>query len=155
MAEDLRRRKRGGGRAGNAARRGGAVIEQMPWSPAINIDRPVEPLAPEGVQAIHDGAMRILEEIGVAFLNAEAVEILRASGGCTIDGETVRMGRDFVMEMVGKAPSSWTITPRNPDRQLTIGAGHINFGNVSSAPVIGTWRLAERSPAPARCVATS
>jgi len=140
MGEDLRRRTRSGGRAGGAARRGSEVIRQMPWNPPVNIDRPTEPLGPAGVAAIHDGAMRILEEIGIAFLNPEAVEILRASGGCEIDGDTIRMGRDFVMEMVGKAPAHWTITPRNPDRQLTIGAGHINFGNVSSAPAY--WDMA-------------
>ncbi|WP_412509245.1 trimethylamine methyltransferase family protein [Roseovarius sp. SYSU LYC5161] len=134
MAETVRRKRRSGGRAGNAERRGSAVIEQMPWNPPVNIDRPVEPLDEAGVQAIHDGAMRIIEEIGVQFLNPEAVEILRGSGGCQIDGETVRMGREFVMEMIGKAPRSWTITPRNPDRAITIGGGHMNFGNVSSPP---------------------
>ena len=58
------RRSRGGGRAGAATRRGTAVIEQMPWNPPVNTDRPTEPLTPEGVAAIHDGAMRILEEDG-------------------------------------------------------------------------------------------
>ena len=75
-------RKRSGGRAGGAKRRGSEVIEQMPWNPPINMDRPTEPLDAGGVAAIHDGAMRILEEIGIEFLNPEAVEILRASGGC-------------------------------------------------------------------------
>jgi trimethylamine--corrinoid protein Co-methyltransferase len=134
MATEARRRKRGGGRAGNATRRGTAVIEQMPWNPPVNIDRPTEPLDEAGVLAIHDGAMRILEEIGIQFLNPEAVEILRDSGGCTIDGENVRMGRDFVMEMIARAPESWTITPRNPDRRITIGDRYLNFGNVSSPP---------------------
>jgi trimethylamine--corrinoid protein Co-methyltransferase len=133
MADASKRRSRGGGRAGAAQRRGGAVIEQMPWNPPVMIDRPVEPLNEEGIAAIHDGAMRILEEIGIEFLNPEALEILREAG-CTIDGENVRMGRDFVMEMVAKAPSAFTITPRNPDRKLTIGGNHINFGNVSSPP---------------------
>ena len=134
MARDSKRRKRSGGRAGSAERRGSAAIEQMPWAPPINTDRPHEPLDEAGVQAIHDGAMRILEEIGIEFLNEEAIEILRGSGGCTINGENVRMGRDFVMEMVAKAPSKWTITPRNPARQITIGGKHLNFGNVSSPP---------------------
>ncbi|WP_417728156.1 trimethylamine methyltransferase family protein [Roseovarius sp.] len=134
MAEDLKRRTRSGGRAGGVARRGSAVIEQMPWNPPINLDRPTEPLTEAGVLAIHDGAMRILEEIGIEFLNPEAVEILRASGGCEINGENVRMGRDFVMEMIAKAPDSWTITPRNPERRITIGGNHLNFGNVSSPP---------------------
>ena len=85
MADASKRRSRGGGRAGAAQRRGGAVIEQMPWNPPVMIDRPVEPLNEEGIAAIHDGAMRILEEIGIEFLNPEALEILREAG-CTIDG---------------------------------------------------------------------
>jgi len=140
MAEALRRRRRAGGRAGNAERRGTAVIEQMPWAPPVNIDRPVEPLDEAGIAAIHEGAMRILEEIGVEFLNPEALEILRGSGGCTITGENVRMGRDFVMEMIAKAPREWTITPRNPARQLAIGGRNMVFGNVSSPP--NYWDMA-------------
>lgn len=128
-----KRRTRGGGRAGAAIRRGTEVIEQMPWNPPINIDRPTEPLSPEGVEAIHDGAMRILEEIGIEFLNREALEILRKAG-CTINGENVRMGRDFVMEWIGHAPSEFTLTPRNPKRKITIGGKNLVFGNVSSPP---------------------
>ncbi|MEO0783097.1 MAG: trimethylamine methyltransferase family protein, partial [Pseudomonadota bacterium] len=134
MAVDTKRRKRSGGRAGNADRRGAATDHQMPWQPPINIDRPTEPLSEEGVQAIHDGAMRILEEIGIEFLNPKAVEILQASGGCTINGENVRMGRDFVMEQIALAPSTWTITPRNPERTITMGGKNLLFGNVSSPP---------------------
>ncbi len=133
MADAPKRRSRGGGRAGAAARRGTAVIEQMPWRIPVNIDRPTEPLSPEGVAAIHDGAMRILEEIGIEFLNPEALEILRQAG-CTVEGETVRMGRDFVMEMVAKAPSEFEIAARNPAHNLPVGGKHILFGNVSSPP---------------------
>ncbi len=133
MAEGSARRRRGGGRAGNAARRGGAVIEQMDWRLPVNTDKPTEPLNEEGVEAIHIGAMRILEEIGIEFYNEEAKAILKEAG-CTVDGDNVRMGRDFVMEMVGKAPSQFTMTPRNPDRALTVGGDKILFGNVSSPP---------------------
>jgi trimethylamine--corrinoid protein Co-methyltransferase len=134
MSVDAKRRRRGGGRAGNAERRGTSAIAQMPWNPPIMTDPPVEPLSEEGVQAIHNGAMRILEEIGIEFLNPEALEVLRASGGCDINGENVRMGRDFVMETIALAPPVWTITPRNPAHTLTIGGNHLNFGNVSSPP---------------------
>jgi len=139
------RRKRSGGRAGHAARRGPAVIEQSPWRLPVNRDRPTEPLGPEGVQAIHEGAMTILEEIGVAFLNPEALEILREAG-CDIDGDVVRMGRDFVMEMVGKCPSQWTLTPRNPDRQIVVGGEYILFGNVSSPPNYWDMEIGRKIP---------
>ena len=61
-------RRRSGGRAGNTRGSRGA-IEQMPWRIIENTDRPIEPLNDEGILAIHEGAMEILEDIGVEFLN--------------------------------------------------------------------------------------
>ena len=145
MSQTQARRRRGGGRAGAAARRGTATLEQMPWKPPTNIDRPVEPLTEEGIAAIHDGAMRILEEIGVQFLNDEALEIFKEAG-VKVDGELVRMDRDFVMEMVGKAPSEFTLTPRNPDRSIRIGGNSMVFGNVSSPPNYWDMDLNKKVP---------
>ncbi len=126
-------RKRGGGRSGRAERAGPAVIRQSPWAPPVLADRPVEPLDEAGILAIHDVAMRILEEIGIRFLNDEALAIFRKAG-LRVEGDNVRMGRDFVGEMIARAPASFTLTPRNPDRALTIGGRNMAFVNVSSPP---------------------
>ena len=80
MADGNPKRRRGGGRAGNAARRGGLVHDQMPWRLPINPDKPIEPLGEDGVAAIHDGAMRILEEVGIEFLNDEARALFKEAG---------------------------------------------------------------------------
>jgi len=127
-----RRGRRSGGRAGNVRGKGSA-IDQLPWSLPVNSDKPTEPLSEDGVQAIHNGAMRILEEIGIEFLNPEAVDILRRAG-CIVEGTNVRMGRDMVMEQLKGVPSSFTLTPRNPDRRIEIGGRRMVFGNVSSPP---------------------
>jgi trimethylamine--corrinoid protein Co-methyltransferase len=145
MADTITRKKRSGGRAGNSARRGTAVIDQMPWRIPVNHDRPTEPMPPEGVQAIHDGAMCVLEDIGIEFLNTEALDLFRQAG-CIVNGTNVRMGRDWVMEMVARAPSEFTITPRNPDRTLPIGGKHILFGNVSSPPNYWDLELGKKVP---------
>lgn len=145
MAQWTERKRRGGGRAGAAARRGSEVIDQMPWSIPVNLDSPTEPLSPEGLEAVHDAAMRILEEIGVVFLNPEALELYKEAG-CKVDGDLVRMDRDFVMEMVGKAPSEFTITPRNPERTLPIGGKHLLFGNVSSPPNYWDMEIGKKVP---------
>ncbi len=129
----MTKRTRSGGRAGNTRRSSTKAIDQMPWRIPINSDRPTEPLDGDGVQAIHDGAMRILEDLGIEFLHPEACAILNRAG-CKVDGTNVRMGRDFVMEMVGQVPEQFTITPRNPDRAIPVGGNHILFGNVSSPP---------------------
>lgn len=133
MADDSRKRRRTGGRAGNTRRGSPHVIAQMPWRIPVNTDRPTEPLDEAGVAAIHDGAMRILEEVGIEFLNAEALAIMKQAG-CLIDGQTVRMGRDWIMEMLALAPSEFTITPRNPEHTITIGGKNMVFVNVSSPP---------------------
>lgn len=128
-------RRRGGGRSGNVRRTGIPSSGRHPWTLPVNADAPVEPLTREGVEAIHDAAMRVLEEIGIDFLHPDAVRTLREAG-CEVDANavTVRMDRGFVMEKVALAPSSFTITPRNPERALVIGGDHIVFGNVSSPP---------------------
>lgn len=145
MTTDTKKRKRSGGRAGHAARRGPAVITQAPWMLPLNPDRPTEPMPPEGVEAIHDTAMRVLEEIGVAMLNPEACAIFKQAG-CKVDGEIVYMDRDFVTEMIGHAPAEWTITPRNPDRTITVGGRHILFGNVSSPPNYWDMEIGRKLP---------
>ena len=109
MAEqEAPQRKRTGRRAGGRAenlRGKGAAVAQLPWSVPTNPDRPTEPLEEAGVDAIHDGAMRILEEIGIEFLHPEALEIL-AAAGCEITDENVRMERDFVMAQLALVPAT-------------------------------------------------
>ncbi|HRW13694.1 trimethylamine methyltransferase family protein [Amaricoccus sp.] len=130
-----RKARRNGGRAGHSRERDSAAIRQMPWRIPLNTDRPTEPLSEEGVAAIHAAAMRVLEEIGIDFLNEEAKSILGAAG-CRIEpgSDTVHMDRGFVMEQVALAPRQFDITPRNPARKVTLGGGHMAFVNVSSPP---------------------
>jgi trimethylamine--corrinoid protein Co-methyltransferase len=130
-----RRRSRGGGHAGHAAGQSAQAIRQLPWRIPLNPDRPTEPLDPEGVAAIDDAAMRVLEEIGIDFLNEEAKAYLKA-GGCRIEpgSDTVRMDRGFVMEQIALAPRQFDITPRTPARTVTWGGRHVCFVNVSSPP---------------------
>jgi trimethylamine--corrinoid protein Co-methyltransferase len=130
------RRKRGrrhGGQSGN--KRSASIIKQLPWSLPQNSDAPTEPLDEEGVRAIHNGAMRVLEEIGIEFISEEAKRIFREAG-CIVnpDSDNVRMDRDFVMEQVRKAPSQFDITPRNTARKIQVGGNRMLFGNVGSPP---------------------
>ncbi|MCB5409858.1 trimethylamine methyltransferase family protein [Pseudogemmobacter faecipullorum] len=134
---DAGRRKRGGGRAAMMGRSAG-VIDQMPWRIPVNPDRPTEPLDGDGVARIHQTAMRILREIGIEILNPEAVAILKQAG-CLVSGTNVRFDEDFIMEMLGDAPAEFTMTPRNPAREVVIGGRHMVFVNVSSPP--NSWDI--------------
>ena len=111
------------------------VLEQLPWRQLRYVDPPTEPLDADGLERVHDTAMRILEEIGIDFLNNEAKSILK-SAGCDVDPDSdrVRMDRAFVMEQTNKAPAEFTITPRNPERIISIGGDTVAFGSVASPP---------------------
>ncbi len=135
-----RRLRRSGGHRANVERSSLSTIRQMSWRIPVNTDRPTEPLDEDGVQAIHEGAMTILEEIGIEFLNSESTAIL-GDAGCRVDDTNVRMDRDFVMEAIGHCPSEFSMTPRNPDRKVIVGGRHMIFGNVSSPP--NTFNLDE------------
>ena len=76
-------------------------LQQLPWGQPRYLDPPFEPVGAEGVQRIHEAAMRILEEIGIDFLHEGARDILAAAGCEVKSGSvTVRMDRAMVMEPV-------------------------------------------------------
>ena len=131
--------RRSGGRSGNMRRGGGAAISQPSWSLPEYRDPPTEPLDEDGVRAIHDGAMRIVEEIGIHFHHPEAKAILKKAG-CKVDPDShsVWMHRHFVMEQVAQAPSRFAVVPRNPDRRITVGGNKVTFANVGSPPNYST-----------------
>ncbi len=139
MNEDAGRKRRAGGRAGNKSRAGTAVIDQMPWRIPVNPDRPTEPLDADGVQRDPQG--------GDAHPDGHRDRVPEPRGGgasckqagCIVNGTNVRMDEDFVMEMVARAPEHFTITPRNPDREIIMGGKHMVFVNVSSPP--NAWDL--------------
>ncbi|MEO1776046.1 MAG: trimethylamine methyltransferase family protein [Pseudomonadota bacterium] len=142
QAEEAPRRRsagrgtaRSGGRAANKRRGGGGLPNQRPWGQAELTDPPIEPISADQVAAIDDAAMRILEEIGIEFLHPDACTRLKAAG-CTVEdgGTNVRMDRALVRHYVAMAPETFTITPRNPARAITIGGRHQAFVNVSSPP---------------------
>jgi len=129
-----RSRRRGGGRNANR-RRAGPAIKQLPWELPVNSDKPTEPLSDVQVDAIHLGAMRVLEEVGIEFLHDEARELLAGAGCETQAGSTnVRMDRELVREKLASVPGHFTITPRNPVQSVVVGGDHMLFVNVSSPP---------------------
>ena len=126
------KRRREGGRGRRAT---DAHLAQLPWQCVTNPYAPMEVLSTDQLEAIHQTSMRILEEVGIELMSARARETLRSIGAEVDDATgTVRMDRGLVAEALASAPSSFTLTPRNPDRQITLGGNHINFGLVAGPP---------------------
>jgi trimethylamine---corrinoid protein Co-methyltransferase len=96
-------------------------------------DGALDVLSEEGLDAVHARAMTILEEIGTDVRDEGALDALRAQGQ-RVDDQRVRWDREFVMEMAGRAPSSFTLTPRNPQRAVTVGGGSLVHAPSGGSP---------------------
>ena len=127
---------RHGGRRGQRRERGDRQgFHQLPWRNLVNPYAPIEVLSADQIEAIHDASLRVLEELGIAFLHPEALDIL-ADAGAEVDRATqvVRFDPALVEESIAKAPPSFVVHARNPERNVTFGGNHLNFATVGSAP---------------------
>ncbi len=83
------RDRRSGERTGRAtARRRNAGIHQLPWGQPVNRYPKLDLLSRDEIEFIHDHSIGILEDIGGAFHDADAVDLFRRAGalvdrGCT------------------------------------------------------------------------
>ena len=128
--DPTRRREGGRGR-----RSSGGPLPQLPWRAVVNPYPPMELLSADQLEAIHLTSLRILEELGIELMSSRARAVLRTAGADVDDASgIVRLDRGLVARALAIAPSSFTLTPRNPARQVTLGGNHINFGLVAGPP---------------------
>jgi len=110
-------------------------LASIPFQTLRNPYTPFEILTANQVEEIHKASMRILEEIGLEFLDEETLDIWK-SAGALVDRESqrVRIEAKLVEEALKTVPASFTLRARNPDRNVIIGENYINFATVASAP---------------------
>ena len=110
-------------------------LQQLPLKPLCNPFPPIEVLSEEALEKIHDGSMRILEQIGLEIVN-DLARALMVQHGATIDPSTgyVRMERELVLEKISSVPSEFTLHARNPIYDSVYGGNRINFAIVASPP---------------------
>ncbi|MBV9244292.1 MAG: trimethylamine methyltransferase family protein [Methylobacteriaceae bacterium] len=126
-------------RAGRRPRRSreaprlGLVLADQP--PIRNAFAPIEVLSADQLTAIHEAALRLLEEIGIEFMGAAARRAFRGAGA-SVDEATglVRIPRELVARTLATAPSNFVLTPRNPARRVHVGGNHVSFGLVAGPP---------------------
>jgi trimethylamine--corrinoid protein Co-methyltransferase len=110
-------------------------LPQLPWRDVLNSYSPLEILSSDQVEAIHVASMRILREFGIELMSARARAVLH-DWGAEIDESTgtVRIDEALVDRALATAPSTFTLTPRNLARRVTMGGRHLLFGLVAGPP---------------------
>jgi trimethylamine--corrinoid protein Co-methyltransferase len=105
----------------------------------------LELLPPEQIETLHNASMRILEEVGLDFLDDEALDLWRQAGA-KVDRakQHVWLDRALVLELVARAPTSFTWLARNAERNLTIGHNSINFSPQGGTVFVANLEFGRR-----------
>jgi len=106
------------------------------WLPELERKIPwVDLLSEEQVRTIHEASMDVIEEVGVEFRCEDAIAMWRAAGA-SVDGVRVRIDRELLMDLVGTAPSSYTMVARDRSFDATVGDGRTIFTPSYGAPYV-------------------
>lgn len=134
MTTRPRRRRTGSPRDREA---GAHLIPQLPWKQPRNPYPPMKILSDDQIEAIHQASLRVLAELGIELMSAEARALFRQAGA-EVDEATqiVRIDGALLEELISTAPPQFTLTPRNPDRRLVMGGDHMAFGLVAGPPAV-------------------
>ena len=128
------RRRAGRGRVGGAGKAPARVANYR------NLTNPLvrQPaFSDERVRAIHEAALRVLEDLGIKVLSAEARTAFK-SAGAHIDEDSlmVRIGRDIVAQTLESAPGEFVIAGAGPETSARLGGDSVCFVAVGGPPNI-------------------
>ncbi len=89
------------------------------------------------LEAIHDTALRVIEELGIKVLNDEARQYYKQAGA-SVDEESlmVNIDRALVASALESAPGEFVIHGRTPEFNVSMGGDSVAFVSVGGAPHI-------------------
>lgn len=125
-------RRQGRARAREAAAEPARTVDYR----HLRIPFPPQPVFSEDeIAAMHDSALRILEDFGLRLLLPESREMFRRAGALVDeDSQMVRIGREIIESVLTTAPRSITLRGGNRGRDVLLEPGRITFQSGASAP---------------------
>ncbi|MDQ2067918.1 trimethylamine methyltransferase family protein [Xinfangfangia sp. CPCC 101601] len=123
------------GRSRSRRKTGEAGPVATPYIHLRNPFVPQEAYSADEIAAIHEGALRVLEELGIRVLLDEARALYRA-GGALVDetSQMVRIGREMVSAALATAPRSIRLRAANPEREQDYTLGSMLFMAGAGCP---------------------
>jgi trimethylamine--corrinoid protein Co-methyltransferase len=87
-------------------------------------------LTPEDAKRIDQTGRRILERVGIRVYGNTFLDTLKKAGAqVDYDNQRVRFGGDWLDEVLGRAPSRFTLYSRDGRNDLPLGEGKVYFAN--------------------------
>ena len=123
MNETLRnseKNRRSGGRSARKALRSAPLAKDLrPVMPGL-IGGSFNPLSDEQVGRIHESALRVLEEIGMADAPESGIRAMTGAGAILGDDGRIRFPNWLVDKMVSEACRDFSLYGRTPDYDLLL-----------------------------------
>ena len=89
-------------------------------------------------QMIHNAAMEILRDTGVAFHNEKSIGILKKNG-IRVEDQVAYFTEEQVMHWVKMAPETFTIKARNPKYDVFMGGDVVNAAPTYGCAFMDDW----------------
>jgi len=111
--------------------RASGLITQTQWKQLRYHHAPFELLSNDAIESIHQAALSILQETGMAILSPSARAYFKTAGfDVNEDSDRVRFASDLLETLLANAPSSFTLQARNPAKNIKLGDGCAVFTSV-------------------------
>jgi trimethylamine--corrinoid protein Co-methyltransferase len=102
------------------------LLNPLLRQPAFSDDR---------LEAIHRGALRVLEELGIKVLNDSARDYFRAAGASVDESsQLVRIDPALVAGALATAPGEFVLHGASAETDVVLGGDHLAFVCVGGAP---------------------
>jgi len=89
-----------------------------------------KPLSPEDIKQIDQVGRRILERIGIRIHDINYLDSFKQAGAqVDYDSQRVCFTGDWLNEVIGRAPSQFTLYSRDGRNDLHLGEGTVHFAN--------------------------
>ncbi|WP_299348395.1 trimethylamine methyltransferase family protein [uncultured Shimia sp.] len=136
-------RRRGGGRA---ARRAVRTAPNFDMLPGLENALPLtEIMDGSQVERIDNASMDILENVGVQFRDAIALEDWKKAGAKVV-GEMVYLDRHLVRDLISTIPETFTYHARDPNKNVALGGRNSVFVPMTGAPFLRDLEDKRRNP---------
>jgi trimethylamine--corrinoid protein Co-methyltransferase len=138
-------------RSGRRSRAGNAAVSssgqrQVNYSSLKNplIRQPA--FTEDRLEAIHQNALRVNEELGIRVLNEQARAYFKQAGA-DVDEETwmVKIDRGLIMQALESAPSEFVLHGATPDKNVILGGDNIAFVGVGGPPHVSDLDRGKRN----------
>ncbi len=125
--------RRSGGRAARREMRASALADdQRAIHPGMS-GGSYKPLSHQDIQRIHKGALRALEEIGLADAPQSGIDYMCKAGAILGDDGRLRFPRTVVEAALDQACRTITLFGRNPKHDLDLSGNRVHFGTAGAA----------------------